>query len=145
MVPGIARADSTPYLKGSTMAAARSCSKKVGPRGARHEGTWRTWRRWHWLRFPREGPARFGKIAPATGWDSEFVTLAEGMHAGAFGAARQLRGALGADSTRIRRELGYREPVSPDEAMQRTIDWERAHPPGEFNPRSLTSPPKTPQ
>jgi hypothetical protein len=38
------------------------------------------------------------------------------------------------DSTRIPRELGDREVIPPDEAMSRTIEWERANPPGEFNP-----------
>jgi hypothetical protein len=40
------------------------------------------------------------------------------------------------DSSRIRRELGYREPVSIDEGIRHTIEWERANPinPGEFNP-----------
>jgi dTDP-D-glucose 4,6-dehydratase len=40
------------------------------------------------------------------------------------------------DSSRIRRELGYREPVSINEGIRRTIEWERANPinPGEFNP-----------
>jgi nucleoside-diphosphate-sugar epimerase len=33
------------------------------------------------------------------------------------------------DTTRIRRELGYVESVGPDEALSRTVRWERAHPP----------------
>src|SRR6266702_5310157 len=34
-----------------------------------------------------------------------------------------------ADTTRIRQELEYREPVAPDEAIRRTIEWMRANPP----------------
>jgi nucleoside-diphosphate-sugar epimerase len=34
-----------------------------------------------------------------------------------------------ADSSRIRVELGYREPVSRDDAIDRTIAWQLAHPP----------------
>ena len=34
-----------------------------------------------------------------------------------------------ADTHKIREELGYREPVALDEALRRTIAWERAHPP----------------
>jgi hypothetical protein len=41
------------------------------------------------------------------------------------------------NSTRIRLELGYKELVQLDEAIHRTIDWERAHPPGEFNPHKF--------
>jgi nucleoside-diphosphate-sugar epimerase len=35
------------------------------------------------------------------------------------------------DTTRIRRELGYSEPIARDEAIRRTVEWERANrPPG---------------
>jgi nucleoside-diphosphate-sugar epimerase len=33
------------------------------------------------------------------------------------------------DTTRIRTELGYAEPVPPDEALRRAIRWEREHAP----------------
>ena len=33
-----------------------------------------------------------------------------------------------ADSSRIRNELGYRESVTREEALRRTVAWERAHP-----------------
>jgi nucleoside-diphosphate-sugar epimerase len=33
---------------------------------------------------------------------------------------------MAADSSKIRRELGYREQVPFDEALRRTIEWERA-------------------
>jgi nucleoside-diphosphate-sugar epimerase len=38
---------------------------------------------------------------------------------------------LDIDSGRIRRELGYVEPVEPYKALHRTIAWERAHPVGQ--------------
>src|SRR3990172_3297868 len=38
------------------------------------------------------------------------------------------------DSSRIRRELGYTEPTPPDEAMRRSVAWERANPPKDFDP-----------
>jgi hypothetical protein len=34
-----------------------------------------------------------------------------------------------ASSERIRKELGYRELLPREEAIHRTIDWERANPP----------------
>ena len=37
-------------------------------------------------------------------------------------------------SARIRQELGYAEPVPPDIAIARSIDWERANPPGQVDP-----------
>ena len=32
------------------------------------------------------------------------------------------------DTTRIRSELSYREPIPHEEAIKRTIAWEREHP-----------------
>jgi nucleoside-diphosphate-sugar epimerase len=77
------------------------------------------------------------KIAAATGWDGEFVTLPKERtpeHLAAPGNSAQH---WEADSTRIRRELAYKELVPLDEAIRRTIDWARAHPPGEFNPHKF--------
>jgi nucleoside-diphosphate-sugar epimerase len=67
------------------------------------------------------------KIAAATGWDGEFVVLPKDRmppHLVQKGNAAQH---WEADSTRIRRDLGYREPVPLDEAIRRTIEWERAY------------------
>ena len=75
-----------------------------------------------------------GKIAAATGWDGEFVILPKDRmppHQLQPGNSAQH---WEADSSRIRRELGYSEPVPLDDAIRRTIDWERANSPGEFNP-----------
>jgi nucleoside-diphosphate-sugar epimerase len=41
------------------------------------------------------------------------------------------------DTTRLRAELGYGEPVSLDDALRRTIAWERAHPPREVDPKQF--------
>jgi hypothetical protein len=41
------------------------------------------------------------------------------------------------DTTRIRRELGYAEPVSRDEALIRAVAWERAHPPQDIDPEAF--------
>ena len=37
-------------------------------------------------------------------------------------------------SARIRRELGYAEPIPRDEALRRTVAWERDHPPAAIDP-----------
>ena len=39
-----------------------------------------------------------------------------------------------ADSSRIRNELGYSEPIALDAALRSTIAWERANPPAEIDP-----------
>jgi len=77
------------------------------------------------------------KIAAATGWDGEFVIVPQDRmppHLAQKGNSEQH---WEADSSRIRRELGYREPVPLEEAIARTIEWERANPPGEFAPHKF--------
>ena len=39
------------------------------------------------------------------------------------------------DTTRIRNELGYKEPVPLHEALKNTVEWERAHPPDNIDPQ----------
>ncbi len=78
-----------------------------------------------------------GKIAAATGWDGELVTLPKERTPAHLAPPGNSAQHWEADSTRIRRELGYREPAPLDEAIRRTIDWERAHPPEEFNPHKF--------
>ena len=77
------------------------------------------------------------KIAAATGWEGEFIILPKERtppHLVLPGNSAQH---WEADSTRIRRELGYKELVPLDEAIHRTIVWARANPPGEFNPHKF--------
>jgi nucleoside-diphosphate-sugar epimerase len=58
------------------------------------------------------------KIAAAMGWMGEFVSVPK-IRAG--NCAQH----WDADSSRIRRELGYAEPVPMEDAILRTIAWER--------------------
>jgi nucleoside-diphosphate-sugar epimerase len=44
------------------------------------------------------------------------------------------------DTWRLRRELGYEEPVSEEEALDRTIAWERANPPASVDPAQFDYP-----
>ena len=46
---------------------------------------------------------------------------------------------LVASSERIRKELGYRELLPREEAIRRTIEWERANPPVSSRSRSSTT------
>jgi nucleoside-diphosphate-sugar epimerase len=74
------------------------------------------------------------KIAAATGWDGEFVRLPKDRmppHLAQPGNSAQH---WEADSTHIRRELAYQEPVQLEEAISRTIVWARGHPPEGFSP-----------
>jgi nucleoside-diphosphate-sugar epimerase len=78
-----------------------------------------------------------GKIAAATGWDGEFITLSKERAPAHLAPPGNSAQHWEADSSRIRQELGYKEPASLDEAIHRTIEWERANPPGEFNPHKF--------
>ena len=42
---------------------------------------------------------------------------------------------LAVDTTRIRNELGYKELISQDEALRKTVVWERSHLPEKFDPK----------
>lgn len=69
------------------------------------------------------------KIAGQADWPVRFVLLPNQLtpkHLLLPGNASQQ---LVASSARIRRELGYEEPFTMDEAIRRTIAWERANPP----------------
>jgi nucleoside-diphosphate-sugar epimerase len=73
------------------------------------------------------------KIAIATGWDGQFVVLPKERmppHLLQLGNTAQH---WDADSSCIRQELGFEEPVPVDEAIRQTIAWEHSNPPGEFS------------
>jgi len=77
------------------------------------------------------------KIGQAAGWQGRVVLVPRGR------LPEPLRWGINAeqdivvDSSRIRRELGYEERVSLDEALKRTIAWERSNPPKEIDPKEF--------
>jgi nucleoside-diphosphate-sugar epimerase len=73
------------------------------------------------------------KIAAAAGWNGEFVVLPKDRIPAHLVQPGNSAQHWVADSSRIRRELGYTEPVPLDEAIARTIAWERANPAGELS------------
>ena len=74
------------------------------------------------------------RIAAATDWTGQFMVLPNERTPNHLKPPGNTAQHWELDSTRIRRELGYREIVPLDDAIRRTIEWERANPPGEFNP-----------
>ncbi len=69
------------------------------------------------------------KIAAAAQWNGEFIVLPADRtpeHLRFPGNAAQH---WEADATRIREELGWCEIVPVDEAIRRTVEWDRTHPP----------------
>jgi len=77
------------------------------------------------------------KIGQAAGWRGRVVLVPRGR------LSEPLRWGINAeqdvvvDSSRIRKELGYAERVGLDEALRRTIAWERAHPPEKVDPKEF--------
>ena len=70
------------------------------------------------------------RIARVVGWEGEVIALPgerlpENLRRDAFDFTQQ----YAVDSGRIRAELGYTEVVPFEEALRRTIEWERANPP----------------
>jgi len=68
------------------------------------------------------------QVASAARWYGAFVTLPADRtpaHLRLPGNADQH---WVVDTTRIRQELGYREPIAPADAIQRSVEWERANP-----------------
>jgi nucleoside-diphosphate-sugar epimerase len=68
-------------------------------------------------------------IADATGWSGRFIVLPAERTPAHLLSPGNLDQHWATDTTRIRHELGYAEPIARDEALRRTIAWERAHPP----------------
>ena len=77
------------------------------------------------------------KIGQAAGWQGRIVLVPRGR------LSEPLRWGINAeqdivvDSSRIRKELGYVERVGLDEALRRTIAWERMHPPEKVDPKEF--------
>lgn len=73
-------------------------------------------------------------IARAAGWKGELITLEKADMPAHLLSPTPYEHHLVSDTSRIRRELGYKESAGRDAALERTIEWETANPPEEFNP-----------
>ena len=77
------------------------------------------------------------KIGQVAGWQGRVVVVPRGR------LPEPLRWGINAeqdivvDTSRIRTELGYKERVDLEEALQRTVAWERANPPKEIDPKEF--------
>jgi nucleoside-diphosphate-sugar epimerase len=69
------------------------------------------------------------KIAAATDWAGEFVLLPHNRTPKHLLSPGNTAQHVVASSERIRKELDYRELLLREEAIRRTIEWERASPP----------------
>jgi len=82
--------------------------------------------------FSELGWARM--LAGATGWGGEFVVVDDDEAPASLRMAENLAQHLVPDTTGIRSELGYREPIAREEAIRQTVAWEREHPPVDIDP-----------
>ncbi len=72
-------------------------------------------------------------ISRAAGWPGEVVVLPRESMPEHLKMPYDFNHHLHGDTSRIRRELGYAEHISRDEAMKRTVEWERAHAPQQMD------------
>ncbi len=75
-----------------------------------------------------------GKIGRVAGWDGEVVVVSRDKLPSQLVPDFKTDQHLSVDTTRIRKELGYRESIPQDEALRHTIEWERLHPPEKIRP-----------
>jgi nucleoside-diphosphate-sugar epimerase len=83
-----------------------------------------------WTEWVRE-------IGRAAGWDGEVVAVPGDRLPEHLDWGLDTEQHWVTDTTRIRQELGYREEISRQEALRRTVEWERAHPPRNADPGSF--------
>ena len=83
---------------------------------------------------PPRWAQRVREIGQAAGWSGEIVEAPKGSLPDNPMAGLDTNQHWVADTSRIRRELGYEETVPRDEALRSTVAWEREHPPGEIEP-----------
>ena len=72
-------------------------------------------------------------IGRAAGWQGEVILLPKERIPRHLVPDHNTQQDLVTDTGRIREELGYKELVSPDDALRRTVEWERANPPQEVD------------
>jgi nucleoside-diphosphate-sugar epimerase len=67
-------------------------------------------------------------IGEAAGWRGQVIIVPNGRLSAHLTPNVNTEHHLVTDTSRIREDLGYNEHISQEEALRRTIDWERAHP-----------------
>jgi nucleoside-diphosphate-sugar epimerase len=78
-----------------------------------------------------------GSVARVAGWRGQILALDADRAPAHLRVPGNLDQHWVVDSSRIREELGYREPIPRDEAIRRTIEWERANPPTSVDARAF--------
>jgi nucleoside-diphosphate-sugar epimerase len=76
-------------------------------------------------------------IGRAAGWGGEVVVVPRERLPESMLPVHNTDQHLVTDTTRIREELGYKEVVTCEEGLRRTVAWERANPPEQFDPKQF--------
>jgi nucleoside-diphosphate-sugar epimerase len=76
-------------------------------------------------------------IGQAAGWTGAVVAIPGERLPEQFRKPLNFAQDLVYDTARIRAELGYQESVRREEAIAKTVAWERAHPPASIDPRDF--------
>jgi nucleoside-diphosphate-sugar epimerase len=69
------------------------------------------------------------ELGCVAGWDGEVVAAPRDILPKHLAEEYDYRHNLAANTSRIREELGYAEPISREEALKQTVAWERDNPP----------------
>jgi nucleoside-diphosphate-sugar epimerase len=74
------------------------------------------------------------ELAAVVGWTGEVLVVDEPCPPPNIPRQLNLDQHLDMDTTKIRRDLGYRETISRCEALEKTVIWDREHPPTDIDP-----------
>jgi len=84
-----------------------------------------------------DGPDMQGwveELAVVAGWHGEIIVVDEPCPSPNLPRSMNLDQNLDMDTTKIRRELGFREAISQRRALEQTVQWDRAHLPDHTDP-----------
>lgn len=73
------------------------------------------------------------EIAARVGWSGTIVEAMSGHLPAALRQDLDFRQDWVVDTSKLRRQLGYREPIPMDEAITLAVEWELAHPPHDWS------------
>ncbi len=76
-------------------------------------------------------------IGEAAGWPGRVVIAPLGKLPESLIGGINAEQHIDVGTTRLRQELGYHESISLDEAIRRTVTWERANPPAKVDPEEF--------
>ena len=77
---------------------------------------------------------RIYRLGHAANWSAGVITLSRAQLPAHLRQPYEPKQDLVMDSRRIRYELGFAEPLTENEGLRRTIEWERANPPTAGDP-----------